>query len=348
MLFLLPQPCQSEIYKYKKDGVWVFTDTPPSNMPADHKKVTESNPSSNSAAISNRLLLADYPAANAIEKATAGTVAIESALGSGSGFFISSKGHIITNKHVIRSTSKENDQTQSHFSQVQKQIGIMADSLAKEKKRIEKYKTQIDQYKKVVDAQTNSITKEAYQAKYETELTNYQQWLDDYNQRKFEFETQKKQFDSDRLGFEYARSVTNLSQSFTVILADNTRLYARVIAVSTAHDMALLKIDGYRTPALFPVMEQRVAMGDPVYAIGNPVQLKNSVTSGIFSGQENGFIKTNAQIYPGNSGGPLVTKGGRVLGINTFKRLTYKFEGLGFAIPIKRALEEFKEHLPQR
>jgi S1-C subfamily serine protease len=59
-----------------------------------------------------------------------------------------------------------------------------------------------------------------------------------------------------------------------------------------------------------------------------------------------GFIQTNAQIYPGNSGGPLVTADGRVLGINTFKRLTRKFEGLGFAIPIKVAIDEFAAHLP--
>jgi serine protease Do len=74
--------------------------------------------------------------------------------------------------------------------------------------------------------------------------------------------------------------------------------------------------------------------------------LQNSVTSGVYSGFEQGFIKTNAQIYPGNSGGPLVCSEGRVLGINTFKMLTHKFEGLGFAIPIETALKEFSTYLP--
>ena len=56
-------------------------------------------------------------------------------------------------------------------------------------------------------------------------------------------------------------------------------------------------------------------------------------------------MQTNAQIYPGNSGGPLVTQSGRVVGINTFKQLTRKYEGLGFAIPIERAYQEFGRYL---
>jgi serine protease Do len=71
------------------------------------------------------------------------------------------------------------------------------------------------------------------------------------------------------------------------------------------------------------------------------VRLRNSVSAGVISGFEGVFVKTNAQIYPGSSGGPLVTAQGRVIGINTFKKLTHKFEGLGFAISIKKALDAF-------
>ena len=63
------------------------------------------------------------------------------------------------------------------------------------------------------------------------------------------------------------------------------------------------------------------------------------------SGFEGGFLQTNAQIYPGNSGGPLIAADGWVLGINTFKKLTHKFEGLGFAIPISVAWHEFETFL---
>lgn len=345
-LLLLPWPGHAEIYKYRKNGVWVYTDTPTDNIPADHQKVIENKPSKTTSPASGRMLLADFPAANAIEKAAAATVTIESAIGSGSGFFISSNGHIITNKHVIRTTSQQFDQTQSQFNQMQAKITTMANRLANEKKRLRNYKIQIDQFRKVVEAESNSNRRNAYQADYEAKRTTYQQWRKEYNQRNQLFETQKKQFESNRSNFDYARNVTDLSQSFTITLADNTRFYARVIAVSATHDLALLKLDAYRTPALSPAPQKTVVQGNPVFAIGNPATLKNSVTAGVISGDEGGFIKTNAQIYPGNSGGPLVTESGEVVGINTFKQLTHKFEGLGFAIPIKRALEEFRAHLP--
>jgi len=52
-----------------------------------------------------------------------------------------------------------------------------------------------------------------------------------------------------------------------------------------------------------------------------------------------------ARIYPGNSGGPLVSEEGEVLGVNTFKKLTCQYEGLGFAIPVQAALKEFGRYL---
>ena len=90
---------------------------------------------------------------------------------------------------------------------------------------------------------------------------------------------------------------------------------------------------------------QDIVQGDPVFAVGSPARLQNSVTSGVFSGFEQGFLQTNAQIYPGNSGGPLVTEKGRVIGINTFKKITHKFEGLGFAIPVTVIWREFEDYL---
>lgn len=343
---LLPLLCHAEIYKYKVDGVWVYTDTPNDNMPATHQTMEENKPSSSSDNGLKRKLLADFPTANAIEKASAGTVAIESPLGSGSGFFISSKGHILTNKHVIRATSNQMNQLTGQFSEREKQLAVISERLAMENLRIENYKARIDELKAAADREKNRSKKAAYLANVEKESTNYQQWLNDYNQRKDRFEIQQRQFEAKRSEFDYARSVTNLSQSFTIILADKTKLYARVIAISATHDLALLKIDGYQTPALLPAAMQMVTQGDAVYAIGNPARLKNSVTAGIFSGREGGFIKTNAQIYPGNSGGPLVSESGHVIGINTFKQLTRKYEGLGFAIPIQQALEAFGPHLP--
>ena len=113
--------------------------------------------------------------------------------------------------------------------------------------------------------------------------------------------------------------------------------------------MALLKISGYKTPFLQPVQEKDLVQGQQVFAVGSPadLSLKNTVTSGILSAFRDNFIQTNAQIYPGNSGGPLIDSTGRVIGVNTKKLLTRKFEGLGFAVPIRLVFSEFEDYLDQ-
>lgn len=80
-----------------------------------------------------------------------------------------------------------------------------------------------------------------------------------------------------------------------------------------------------------------VKVGDPVFAIGNPLGLERSVTEGIVSTRNreyNGlvYIQTSAPISPGNSGGPLINMRGEVIGMNT---LGTWFDGIGFAIPVQ-------------
>ena len=86
--------------------------------------------------------------------------------------------------------------------------------------------------------------------------------------------------------------------------------------------------------------------GDEVYTIGSPKGLRDTVTSGIFSGYRWGdsdmeYIQTDAPINPGNSGGPLIDRFGHVLGVNTSKYMDT--EGLEFAIPIEAVYEEFAQ-----
>ena len=111
--------------------------------------------------------------------------------------------------------------------------------------------------------------------------------------------------------------------------------------------MALLKLNGYRTPYLEIADSSSVRLGQQVFAIGAPLQLKNSVTSGVISNFRGEYIQTSSEIYPGNSGGPLVTADGRVVGVNTMKLITEKFEGIGFAIHINRVLSEFSDFFPR-
>jgi S1-C subfamily serine protease len=128
---------------------------------------------------------------------------------------------------------------------------------------------------------------------------------------------------------------------------------ADVKGVDIDSDVAVLKVDPSDAGHLTPVPlgdSSKVAVGDPVIAIGNPFGYSRTVTTGIVSGLQrqiqapNGFtisnvIQTDASINPGNSGGPLMDANGRVIGINS-QIATGGGQGsvgIGFAVPINTA-----------
>ncbi len=118
----------------------------------------------------------------------------------------------------------------------------------------------------------------------------------------------------------------------------NSRVYGvTVVGGASVSDLAILKINSNQT---FPYLdfEQNTRVGERAIALGNPLGLSFTVTEGIVSALNRkidstgiGYIQTDVPINPGNSGGPLVTSGGKVIGVNTYK--IGAGEGLGFAIP---------------
>ena len=148
------------------------------------------------------------------------------------------------------------------------------------------------------------------------------------------------------------KHVVENARMYRIYLIDGTELIIYGAHVSTKHDLALLKLEGFKCPFITPLDARQLADGTQVYAIGSPLGLMNSVTSGICSGRRKFgntyYIQTNAQISPGNSGGPLITEDGLVVGINTRKIVHKTAEGLGFAIPINTAFDEFNMSLGQR
>ena len=153
--------------------------------------------------------------------------------------------------------------------------------------------------------------------------------------------------------------VINGAKSVTVRFGETNTLPAKIVGKDLSTDLAVVKVDPSKaklTP--LPLGDSaKVAVGDPVVAIGNPFGYDNTVTSGIVSatGRQiqapNDFsigdtIQTDAAINPGNSGGPLFDMNGRVIGINSQIATggsSQGFIGIGFAVPVNLA----KTVLPQ-
>lgn len=342
------EPCNAGMYKYKdENGVWHFSDAPAA-LPEESETMDGMVERSTQLIDLRGKLLSALKPRNDIETAVTATVAIESSIGFGSGFFISETGFILTNKHVLQFTDDQEKQVAGTFNEAESKIRDIEEKLKKEAEHLQKTKRDMEERKALIDAQPNSTGKEINRNRYLSDMQSTLVWEENYLKRKKEIEQRKKELWDKKTSYKRDASVAALSQSFTIYLANNTKLNAYLVKRSETHDLALLKIDGYITPFLAPVLFDILAKGDPVYAIGNPVKLRNSVASGTFSGFEGDFAKTDARIYPGNSGGPLVTKDGKVIGVNTFKEITHKFEGLGFAVTIERAQAEFAAFLPQR
>jgi S1-C subfamily serine protease len=138
------------------------------------------------------------------------------------------------------------------------------------------------------------------------------------------------------------------AKEISVRFADGVRREAEVVGQDPSTDVALIRVDAPRK-ALKPLTlgdSNSVGVGEPVIAIGNPLNVGISVTTGIVSGigrpiqapnnyTINDAVQTDAAINPGNSGGPLLDSRGTVIGVNAqIASESGGFEGVGFAVPI--------------
>jgi serine protease Do len=136
--------------------------------------------------------------------------------------------------------------------------------------------------------------------------------------------------------------------SVKVELPDSRTFTAKVVGTDPATDLAVVKIEATGLPTLVIGDSDAVRVGDVVLAVGNPLGVGETVTSGIISAKgrqtpEGGdgyqdFLQTDAAINHGNSGGALVNAGGQLIGINSqIMSVSDGNIGLGFAIPSNMA-----------
>ncbi len=145
------------------------------------------------------------------------------------------------------------------------------------------------------------------------------------------------------------------ADTLTVVMNNGTEYPATVIGSDSYNDIAVLKVEADGLTVMPIGDSDSVQVGEMAIAIGNPLgeDLSGSVTVGYISAvnrivQSNRYLQTDAAINPGNSGGPLLNVNGEVIGVNALKSTLAGFdesgiaissEGIGFAIPINRAMD---------
>ncbi len=260
------------------------------------------------------------PSGDPIQNALKATVMVRTPWGgTGSGFFINEHS-VITNKHVIKLDDASFETFKNRVEKNRRMINLEIDKISEWKKKMEDMptgpnRTQWELFIKEREQEVNRVL--PLQKDNEEELSN----------------------------LIYQRS----SQNIKIVMSDNKEYAVDRIITSPDHDLALLKVDSVYARALKRSTKERLKQGQAVYAIGSPLGLDNTVTSGIFSayrklpGHSETYLQVDAAINPGNSGGPLIDKEGYVLGVNTMGARDAK--GIGFAIPIEAVFESFSEFL---
>ena len=146
------------------------------------------------------------------------------------------------------------------------------------------------------------------------------------------------------------------ADELSVQFIDNTTATANIKGTDSANDLAVIAVslDDIKDDTMSQIKVATIGdsdslrVGEPAIAIGNALGYGQSVTTGVISalnreitdenGETNTFIQTDAAINPGNSGGALLNSKGEVIGINSSKIASENVEGMGYAIPMARAI----------
>lgn len=141
-----------------------------------------------------------------------------------------------------------------------------------------------------------------------------------------------------------AHVVEKASKIYVALPGERKEREAKLVGIDHMTDLAVVKLE---TDSPLPYLKfaetDELFLGETVIAIGNPLGLENSVTTGVVSAPKRRipdgaggvavFIQTDALINPGNSGGPLLDINGRLIGVNT--AIAEQAQGIGFAIPVR-------------
>jgi serine protease Do len=258
---------------------------------------------------------------NPIETARSATVLIKTGWGLGAGFIVDDACHVITNRHVVDTDG----------ARVANRIIEDPEMRARLAATEQQLRSSIAHEQQLLQALGNEAGMNTERMQLQAHIEAMQQQVADLPGHVSEAISAKVQNDG--------------RDGFTATLIDGTA-YTGLHAQSSEHfDLAVFQLPTAHCAHVAIGRSTGISVGSRLYTIGNPAGLAYTVTSGIFSGERQDagqrMLQTDAPINPGNSGGPLLLETGSVIGINTM--VLRGAQGVGFAIPIEVALEEFPE-----
>jgi S1-C subfamily serine protease len=302
---------EAEIYRYQDtDGRWLFSDRPPAGSQGSGAGPQVWGGVGTAEAPDRDLLTKlqqKFRPSTPVQECSLAVVKIEATMGTGSGFFVTTDGLILTNRHVVRPPEDWGKEQEGRLEQAKEALDSAKAALAIPRSRY------------------------ADPTEYDKVAAWYRKNSQEYRRA--------------RLERDILRSRSAVQNTFQIQLKDGAKLMAELVAVSDNLDLALLQLNDYRTPSIAPLSGRAMSQGETVYLIGSPLGVADTVSRGVFTGWHEGMLGTDGKILPGNSGGPMVTEDGKAVGVNSIKITagpnSVLDQGLGFAIPIAAALAEF-------
>lgn len=365
LALVLTYPAYAELYRYQdSEGRWHFTDRVPTSAKQKAESLhlnqsrqaqgreTDVDPAAGAGSTVSQeqgndleaKLMALFSPDTPVEIASIAVVGIESKLGAGSGFFLTDQGHIVTNKHVIR-PSRKTDEIQEDLAKEEKEMKAMGLKLRSRHKKLKKIGGELDDYKAQIygsDGKAAAVDEADYEYRYD----EYKEHLDRWEDQNKKFQEWKKELTAAQREISWSVSMAQVAKTFKVRTKDQKVHRAQLVYVSDKYDLALLKIDDVKSPKLEQGDTKALSQGQLVFAIGSPLGQRDSVTSGVITRVGRSVVITDAQILPGNSGGPLIDDQGNVVAVNTVKVSQKRGqEGFGHSIPIEVVWREFQSKL---
>ncbi len=336
-------PATADVYKYQdKNGKWHFTDKPPKD-----KKTSAVTTTTSTGAVRADLrvdLQQRFKPASKTDEASLAVVTVQTSTGSGSGFFVTADGYIITNRHVIRpATTNQWKETESKLEDYEQRLAAFKSDIDEDGERLNENQRTIDENREYMESTRAS---DSERQRYERYVKRYQKNKRRHDANVAQYRKLEREYREKKSNFGFNSSMSNFSKKFTIILKNGKKLKARLIKISNDHDLALLKLDNYSTPFLTLSNQKYPRQGTQVFAIGSPLGITDSLTAGIITKSSRDHLFTDTQILPGNSGGPLIDADGKVLGVNTaVVAQNRNADGLGLAIYVSRIRSEFAREL---